>query len=98
MKTRVLTIALAALALSVGTVFALPPTSAVLGANPCADNHDVAHVSDADMAAVTGGAWWSGACTGAIHVGGVSLVIGSYIYRNPLMRGVGIFALRLECV
>ena len=95
---KVVSIAVAALVLSVGGAFAEPPDTAAAGDYPSAGNRGLEQLSDAEMVAVTGAAWWSGACTGAIHTAGtITLLMGS-LTANRLHQEVGLFALRLECV
>ena len=95
---KVLSIAAAALVLSVGGAFGEPPATAVAGDYPGVDNPGLEQLTDADMVAVTGAAWWSGACTGAIHVAGAIVWLGGYLIANQVQQGIGLFAQRLECV
>ncbi len=95
---KVLSIAVAALVLSVGGAFAEPPVTAEAGDTSGVDSRGLDQISDADMVAVTGGAWWSGACTGAIHVAGAIVWLGGYVIANQVQQGIGLFAQRLECV
>ena len=95
---KVLSIAVAALVLSVGGGFAEPPHPAVATDYPSADNRGLDQISDTDMAAVTGAAWWSGACTGAIHGAGVFVWLMGSLTANRLHQEIGRFAQRLECV
>lgn len=98
MKTRAISLALAVLLLSVSAAFAEPSSWAVPGANSGAGNHDLGQVSDTEMAAMTGGAWWSGACTSAIHTVGAIVWLGGFVSNNQIQQSVGAFAQHLECV
>ena len=100
MMKKILPVAVAALTLvlSADGTFAEPPDPAAPSDKPGIDYDQLQRLQDTEMATVTGGAWWSGACTGAIHAAGASLVVAGYMYRNGLMEGAGLFALRLECV
>lgn len=100
MVKKILPVAVATLALvlSAGDGFAEPPKPTGPSNASGIDYDQLQQLPDADMATVTGGAWWSGACTGAIHAAGASLVVAGYMYRNGFMEGAGLFALRLECV
>ena len=95
---KVLSIAVAALVLSVGGAFAEPPVTAVAGDTSGVDSRGLEQLSDTDMAAVTGAAWWSGACTGAIHGAGVFVWLMGSLTANRLHQEIGRFAQRLECV
>ena len=98
MMKKVLPVAVAALVLSVGGAFAEAPNSDTPGDTSSVDYDQLERVADSEMATLAGGAWWSGACTGAIHAAGVSLVVSGYLNRNTIMETVGLFTLRLECV
>ncbi len=93
MMRRVLPVAVVALVLSTGSGFTQPPHPVIPNEKP-----EVAQLADHRMATMTGGAWWSGACTAAIHTAGASLIIAGFVSRNTLMETVGVVALRLECV
>lgn len=93
-----LPIAVAALVLSAGGAFAEPPTSRAPSETSGVDGYQLERVADSELATVAGGVWWSGACTGAIHTAGLSLVVSGYLNRNTIMESVGLFALRLQCV
>lgn len=100
MMKKILPVAVATLVLvlSAGGGFAEPPKPTGPSNVSGIDYDQFQRLPDAEMAAVTGGAWWSGACTGVIHAAGAGLVVAGYMYRNGLMEGAGLFALRLECV
>ena len=100
MMKKILPVAVATLVLvlSAGGTFAEPPDPAAPSDTPGIDYDQLQRLQDADMATVTGGAWWSGGCTGVIRAAGAGLVVAGYMYRNGLMQGAGLFALRLECV
>ena len=101
MMKKILPVAVATLVLvlSAGGTFAEPPEPTAAPSNASGIDYDqFQRLQDAEMATVTGGAWWSGACTGVIHAAGAGLVVAGYMYRNGLMEGAGLFALRLECV
>ena len=100
MKKKTLPVAVATLTLvlSAGGGFAEPPKPTGPSNASGIDYDQFQRLPDADIATVTGGAWWSGGCTGAIHAAGAVLVATGYMYRNGLLKGAGLFALRLECV
>ncbi len=87
---KVLTLAVAALVLSVGGAFAEPPVTAVAGDTSGVDSRGLEQLTDADMVAVTGGAWWSGACTVGITVGGYLLFGAATMAGDPIGQGIGL--------
>ncbi|MCY3970091.1 MAG: hypothetical protein OXG74_09160 [Acidobacteria bacterium] len=95
MMKRVLPVAIAALALSVGGAFAEPPNSAVVDSSGI-DGNESRQLSDTEMAAVAGGAWWSAACTGAVQTAGVIVWLHG-LAGNPVQQGVGLYMQQLEC-
>ena len=98
MMKKILPVAVATLVLSVTGAFAEPPKPTGPSHASGIDYDQFQRLPDAEMAAVTGGAWWSGGCTGVIRGAGVVLVATGYMYRSGLLKGAGLFALRLECV
>lgn len=93
---KVLPVAVAALVLSAGAAFAEPPNSATPGDMSGIDYYQLQRLPDADMVAVTGGAWWSGACTGAIRTAGVIVWLHG-LAGNPVQQGVGLYMQQAEC-
>ena len=87
---KVLSIAVAALVLSVGGAFAEPPVTAVAGDTSGVESRGLEELADADLVAVTGGAWWSGACTAAFETTGKAFVfVGIYTGRS-VMHAAGL--------
>ena len=80
---KVLSIAVAAFVLSVGGAFAEPPVTVVAGDTSGVDSRGLEQLSDGDMAAVTGAAWWSGACTVGTTVGGYLVAALGVISQHP---------------
>ena len=80
MMKKILPVAVATLVLvlSAGGGFAEPPKPVKEGTSNASgiDYDQFQQLPDADMATVTGGAWWSGGCTGVHSRGRFVLVIG----------------------
>ena len=87
---KVLSIAVAVLVLSVGGAFAEPPETAEAGDTSGVDSRGLDRLSDADMAAVTGEGWWSGACTVGTKVGGYALAAMGTLLGDPIGQGIGL--------
>ncbi len=95
---KVLTLAVAALVLSVGGAFAEPPVTAVAGDTSGADNPGLEQLTDADMVAVTGEGWRSGACTLAVKGLGYLLFVAATIAGDPIGQGAGLGLVGAICV
>ena len=89
---KVLPIASAALVLSVCTALAEPPNSAIRDHHPGAGNRGLEQLSDADMVALTGAAWWSGACTAAVYAGGAVVWLSGVLSGNQVHQAAGLAA------
>ncbi len=87
---KVLSIAVAALLLSVGGAFAEPPVTAVAGDTSGVDSRGLDQLTDADLVALTGGAGWSGACTAAFETTGEAFVLVGIYTGRSLMHAVGL--------
>ena len=98
MMKKILPAAVAALTLvlSAGGTFAEPPDPAAPSDTSGIDYDQVQRLQDADMAAATGGAWWSGACTGVIRGAGFMLWLHG-LAGNPVQQGVGLYMQQVEC-
>ena len=87
---KVLSIAVAALVLSVGGAFAEPPVTAVAGDYPGVDNPGLEQLTDADMVGVNGEGWRSGACTLVVKGGGYLLFAAATLAGDPIGQGIGL--------
>ncbi len=84
------------LVLSAGSTFAEPPDPAAPSDTSGIDYDQFQRLPDAEMAAVTGGAWWSGGCTGVIRGAGFILWLHG-LAGNPVQQGVGLYMQQVEC-
>lgn len=89
---KVLPIASAALVLSVCTAFAEPPLTAIPDYHSGAGNRGLEQLTDTDMVALTGGAWWSGACTAAVYTGGAIVWLSGVLSGNQVHQAAGLAA------
>ena len=98
MMKKILPVAVATLALvlSAGGAFAEPPKPADPRNTSDIDYDQFQRLQDTDMAAVTGGAWWSGGCTGVIRGAGFILWLHG-LAGNPVQQGVGLYMQQVEC-
>ena len=87
---KVVSIAVAALVLSVGGAFAEPPDTAAAGDYPSAGNRGLEQLSDAEMVAVMGEGWWSGVCTVGIMTGGYVVAAVGVISQHPAGPAFGL--------
>ncbi len=87
---KVLSIAVAALVLSVGGAFAEPPVTAVAGDTSGVDSWGLEQLPDADLVAVMGEGWRSGACTLVVKGGGYLLFGAATIAGDPIGQGIGL--------
>ncbi len=84
------------LVLSAGGAFAEPPNPAASSDTSGIDYDQLQRLPDADMATVTGGAWWSGACTGAVR--GLGVIVWLHgLAGNPVQQGIGLYMQQAEC-
>lgn len=98
MKKTILPVAVATLTLvlSAGGGFAEPPKPTGPSNASGIDNDQFQRLPDAEMAAVTGSAWWSGGCTGVIRGAGFLLWLHG-LAGNPVQQGVGLYMQQVEC-
>ena len=88
MKKKTLAAAISALLLLAGAALAEPPRAATPDRAPLLHRQGVEQLPEADLAAVTGAGWWSGACTvGLIVAGNIGLVLSSTT-TTPVDDGV----------
>lgn len=98
MMKKILPVAVATLVLvlSAGGTFGEPPDPAAPSDTYGIDYDQLQRLQDTDMAAVTGGAWWSGGCTGVIRGAGFILWLHG-LAGNPVQQGVGLYMQQVEC-
>lgn len=95
MMKNALSVAVTALMLSASGALAVPPNSAVVDSSGV-DSNGSRQLTDTEMTAVAGGAWWSAACTGAIQTAGVIVWLHG-LTGNPVQQGVGLYMQQMEC-
>ena len=89
---KVLSIAVAALVLSVGGAFAEPPVTAVAGDYPGVDNPGLEQLTDADMVALVGRGWRSEACSAAVLGAGALIFRFGVVTNHVPSIFVGLFS------
>ena len=87
---KLLTLGVAVLVLSVGAAFAEPPATTVAGDTSSVDSWGLEQLSDADIVAVMGEGWRSGACTLSVKAGGYLLFGAATLAGDPIGQGIGL--------
>lgn len=90
MMRKVLPVAIAALALSVGGAFAESPNSVIPNNESGIGKHELGPLAEADMAAVHGKGLRSGACTLAVKGTGYIVFGVATALRDPFGQGIGL--------